>query len=99
MKAAIKKANVSKSRGSYTSVVTWQDTLDRDEYTKDVCAERVTCKACNKTVKLSTRSAYETAQWDKHKSKCPCITHKQIVRTAVKKHVVSIRLVNSVSGN
>ena len=90
MKAAKKKANASKSRGSYTSVVTRKDTLEKDEYTKDVQAEKVTCKACNKIVKLSTRSAYEIAHWDKHKSKCPRITHKQIVRTAVKKHVVSI---------
>jgi hypothetical protein len=90
MKAAKQKANASKSCGPYTSVVTRKDTLERDEYTKDVHAEKVTCKACNKTVKLSTQNTYEIAHWDKHKSKCPRITRKQIVRTAVKKHMVSI---------
>jgi hypothetical protein len=52
-KAARKKANASKSHGSYTSVVTQKDTLERDEYTKNVRAEKFTCKACNKIVKLS----------------------------------------------
>jgi hypothetical protein len=78
-KAAKKKANASKSCGSYTSVVTRKDTLERDEYMKNVHAEKVTCKACNKTVKLSTQSTYKIVHWDKHKSKCLRIMCKQIV--------------------
>jgi hypothetical protein len=89
---AKRKANGSKSRGYKTSVVTRKAALEDDRYTKDVSVDQVTCKACDKVIKLHVSRPYETAHWDKHKCICPRITGKRVVRTVVKKqaNLVSI---------
>lgn len=84
---AAKRANVPKSRGLKTSMATRKATLENDKYTKNVSVDQVTCKACDKVIRLHVSRPYATAHWDKHKGTCPRITGKQVVRTVVKKQV------------
>ena len=99
--AAKKKANPNapKSRRCKTNMVTRKAALENDEYTKNVSADRVTCKACDKVIKLHVSRPYETVHWDKHKGICPRITGRQVVRTAVKKqaNLVSIEFTKFVT--
>ena len=58
------------SHSDKRSIVVQKDTLDQDE---------VTCKGCNKKIKLDKKKEYATRPWDLHKKKCAIITGKKCV--------------------
>ena len=68
------------------SVVVWKDTLDGDEWTKKVGPHEVTCKGCNKKIKLDKKKKY-TMQ---HKKNCAILTGKECI------HIVN--QMNSIMG-
>lgn len=80
--ASLKKAKMSGDlRSAKKSIVVRKDTLESDGWTKNVGPHQLTCKACNKTIKLDKIKKYSTAAWNKHKAVCPLICGKRQIRS------------------
>lgn len=61
--------------------------LENDEWVKSGTTKpnQLTCKGCNKAIRLHPKRQYDSANWQVHKTKCPNITG------AAKKRVLDIK--------
>lgn len=68
--------------------------LENDEWVKSGTTKpsQITCKGCNKTVRLHRKRQYDSANWLAHRTKCPNITgvaKKRVLDTKKPKMVSS----------
>jgi hypothetical protein len=66
----------SGKRGQKKNVAQRQSALEADEWVKvgTVETNKVTCKGCNKPVRIHPSRQYDDANWQAHKTKCPGVT-------------------------
>ena len=84
----------SGKRQAKKSISQRRSKLENDEWVKPGTTKpnQLTCKGCNKTVRLHPKRQYDAANWQTHKTKCPNITGlvKRRVLDTKKPKVVSI---------
>ncbi|TFK58820.1 hypothetical protein BDN72DRAFT_949631 [Pluteus cervinus] len=81
--------DVKRLRKTRTTVTERKRVLEGDEWVKSFTATSVKCNGCNKTIQLNKRDnrQYDTHGWDEHKTTCPPIAGKELIRVRQKPEI------------